>query len=185
MFAEQQREYLDKGYTKIESFFSAEEVAKILEDVKQIELGAIGVASDNETYQFEKKNGETTKLLRRVENPHLYFDAIDSLVRSEKVVDLLRHFLGENIRLHNSKINFKPPSGAPVQWHQDWAQTMIFLLSEFSSTRQVRRMARWHACQAPTKEKCTTTGTSRRASFATRSLAPTGTKRSTRQKGSY
>jgi len=84
MFAEQQREYLDKGYTKIESFFSAEEVAKILEDVKQIELGAIGVASDNETYQFEKKNGETTKLLRRVENPHLYFDAIDSLVRSEK-----------------------------------------------------------------------------------------------------
>ena len=121
MFAEQQREYLDKGYTKIESFFSAEEVAKILEDVKQIELGAIGVASDNETYQFEKKNGETTKLLRRVENPHLYFDAIDSLVRSEKVVDLLRHFLGENIRLHNSKINFKPPSGAPVQWHQDWA----------------------------------------------------------------
>lgn len=33
MFAEQQREYLDKGYTKIESFFSAEEVAKILEDV--------------------------------------------------------------------------------------------------------------------------------------------------------
>lgn len=121
MFAEQQREYLDKGYTKIESFFSAEEVAKILEDVKQIELGAIGVASDNETYQFEKKNGETTKLLRRVENPHLYFDAIDSLVRSEKIVDLLRHFLGENIRLHNSKINFKPPSGAPVQWHQDWA----------------------------------------------------------------
>ena len=55
MFAEQQREYLDKGYTKIESFFSAEEVAKILEDVKQIELGAIGVASDNETYSSKRR----------------------------------------------------------------------------------------------------------------------------------
>jgi hypothetical protein len=42
MFAEQQREYLDKGYTKIESFFSAEEVAKILEDVSAAGAGCGG-----------------------------------------------------------------------------------------------------------------------------------------------
>ena len=39
MFAEQQREYLDKGYTKIESFFSAEEVAKILELTQNQSIG--------------------------------------------------------------------------------------------------------------------------------------------------
>ena len=31
-------------------------------------------------------------------------------------------FLGENIRLHHSKINMKNPIlGSSVEWHQDWA----------------------------------------------------------------
>lgn len=51
----------------------------------------------------------------------MHFESINDLVRSKKVVDLLREFMGDDIRLHNSKINVKPPSGAPVQWHQDWA----------------------------------------------------------------
>ncbi len=41
--------------------------------------------------------------------------------RSQKLIDIMTPILGPNVRLHNSKINLKLPSGAPVEWHQDWA----------------------------------------------------------------
>ena len=42
--------------------------------------------------------------------------------RVERMVSILKRLLGENIRLHGSKLNMKAPHyGSPVEWHQDWA----------------------------------------------------------------
>lgn len=121
MFSDTRKDYLEKGYAKVEGFFSESEISQLISEVRQIEQLSQTLDKDDDIFQFEKKNGKATKLLRRIENPHLHFDTINNFARSRKVIDLLKPILGENIRLHNSKINIKPPTGAPIQWHQDWA----------------------------------------------------------------
>lgn len=121
MFSNIRKDYFEKGYAKVDGFFSEPEIEQLIRDVHQIEQLSQELDKDDDIFQFEKKDGKITKLLRRIENPHLHFNTINAFARSEKVIKLLSQVLGENIRLHNSKINIKPPSGAPVQWHQDWA----------------------------------------------------------------
>jgi len=121
MFSRIKQDYIEKGFAKIEGYFSEAEIEQLLFAVSRIEQLSQPLNDDDDVFQFEKRNNKTTTLLRRIENPHRHFEVINAFARSKKVIDLLTPLLGENIRLHNSKINIKPPSGAPVQWHQDWA----------------------------------------------------------------
>lgn len=121
MFSEIKKEYVERGFAKLSGYFSEAEIEQLISETCKIEQLSQTLDKDDDIFQYEKKEGKTTKLLRRIENPHLYFDVINAFARSRKVIDLLTPLLGKNIRLHNSKINIRPPSGAPVQWHQDWA----------------------------------------------------------------
>lgn len=61
-------------------------------------------------------------VVQRVRRPHDADPFFFELARSPALLSVLRPLLGENIRLHHSKINVKAPRvGSPLEWHQDWA----------------------------------------------------------------
>jgi len=76
----------------------------------------------DEVYDLDKGHSETTPRLNRIKTPHLVDNVFAELMRCDAILDLLRPLLGDNIRLHNSKLNTKASQGgAAVHWHQDWA----------------------------------------------------------------
>jgi phytanoyl-CoA hydroxylase len=83
---------------------------------------ARSVERHDDVYDLEPSHTRAEPRVRRIKRPHAIDPVFAELLRSERMLSILRALVGENVRLHNSKLNLKAPRiGAPVQWHQDWA----------------------------------------------------------------
>jgi len=84
--------------------------------------GAGEVDHNDDKYDLEDSHTRGNPRVRRIKAPHKLDPAFYDLIRSSKLLDLMRPLLGPAVRLQNSKLNLKSAGyGAAVEWHQDWA----------------------------------------------------------------
>jgi len=100
----------DQGYLFLPSCFSDEEVA-----VLRSEAEAIYKTDRQEVWR------ETTGAPRTAFAAHTYNEAFRLLSRHPRLVEPLRQLFGEEVYVHQFKINAKAAfEGAVWQWHQDY-----------------------------------------------------------------
>ena len=80
------------------------------------------VSSHDDVYDLEPNHSSDGPRVRRIKKPHVVDSVFAEFMRSDNLLSIMKALLGDNIRLHGSKLNLKAPQfGSPVEWHQDWA----------------------------------------------------------------
>ena len=120
--AEQLRLYEENGYVLIEDAVSAEQLAAMREVTHDLIERSRAVAESDEVYDLDEGHGPGSPRLTRIKLPHLRHEVFADVLRSERMREHFRAFLGPDVVLQTSKLNTKAPGGgAAVEWHQDWA----------------------------------------------------------------
>ena len=80
------------------------------------------VSAHDDVYDLEPGHSSDEPRVRRIKKPHVVDPVFTEFMRSPSLTSILQALLGDNVRLHGSKLNLKAPQfGSPVEWHQDWA----------------------------------------------------------------
>ena len=80
------------------------------------------IKTHDKVYDLEPGHSSEEPRVRRIKTPHLVHPIFAEFMRSSRLIGILRHLLGNSVRLHGAKLNLKSPRfGSPVEWHQDWA----------------------------------------------------------------
>ncbi len=115
-------EYAEKGYLLIENALSAQQLQDLNTVTDRLIQQSSEVTESNDKYDLDNGHSRDTPRLTRIKLPHELDPVYWQIIRSERITNLIKPLLGENIRLHTSKLNTKAPGGgAAVEWHQDWA----------------------------------------------------------------
>ncbi|HWQ38766.1 MAG TPA: phytanoyl-CoA dioxygenase family protein [Burkholderiales bacterium] len=118
----QVRFYRDNGYIVVENVIDPDTVSRIKGVIAEFVAKAKGLTTHNEVYDLEPTHSPDSPRVRRIKTPHKWHPIFWEIVKSPKMVAILKALLGPNVRLHGSKLNMKSPQyGSPVEWHQDWA----------------------------------------------------------------
>ncbi|NND89929.1 MAG: phytanoyl-CoA dioxygenase family protein [Granulosicoccus sp.] len=114
--------YRKDGYLVLEDVLEPEQLATLRAITEEfIERSRLHTHSDD-VFDLDPAHSAGNPRLSRIKLPHKQHPAFWKIVRSERVCSVLTSLLGADVRLHNSKLNTKPPGGgAAVEWHQDWA----------------------------------------------------------------
>jgi ectoine hydroxylase len=114
--------YKAQGYVVARDVLSAPELERLHSGLARFLEGAGDVDRNDDKYDLEDSHTRTDPRVRRIKAPHKLDRAYYDLIRSPKLLDLMRPLLGPSMRLQNSKLNLKSAGyGAAVEWHQDWA----------------------------------------------------------------
>jgi ectoine hydroxylase len=105
---EQVAEYWDKGWTLLPNVFSAEEC----------------VVMENAAFDVLERPGpevarETDGSPHVCWGMHLFDERLGALTRHPKMLGPVEQF-GNQVFVHQSRINIKQQNGSVVEWHQDW-----------------------------------------------------------------
>jgi phytanoyl-CoA hydroxylase len=118
----QVEQYRELGYLVVPDVLGRELLAEVRRRVDAIVADAAQVTAHTDVYDLEDTHSPQAPRVRRIKTPHKHFPFFAELTRNPRITSILAQLIGENIRLHGSKLNMKSPSyGAPVEWHQDWA----------------------------------------------------------------
>lgn len=112
--AEQIERYRDNGFLMVPNLFSADEIAALFEEMTQLEkdpeLQGEGVVREPES-----------GALRSMFRVHANSELIQRLSRDERLLNIARHILDDEVYIHQSRINYKPAfQGRDFQWHSDF-----------------------------------------------------------------
>ena len=119
---EQVTQYQTDGYLFIEQALLPEQLNTLQQVTRQFIEDSRTVVENNGVYDLDAGHSADSPRLNRIKTPHLQHAAYWEVLRSERILSLLKPLLGQDIRLHNSKLNTKAgQGGAAVQWHQDWS----------------------------------------------------------------
>ena len=119
---EQLRTYDRDGVLLVENAVDGSTLATMRRALADLVAQSAAVTQHNDVYDLEPDHSPANPRLRRIKHPHLRHDVFRDFCTSEPVVGILKQLLGPNVRMHNSKLNVKAPSGgSPLEWHQDWA----------------------------------------------------------------
>jgi phytanoyl-CoA hydroxylase len=114
--------YKQEGYVVARDVLTAAELERLRSGLARFLEGAAEVDRNDDKYDLEDTHTRADPRVRRIKAPHKLDPAFYDLIRSPKLLDLMRALLGESVRLQNSKLNLKSAGyGAAVEWHQDWA----------------------------------------------------------------
>jgi len=114
--------YREQGYLVVENVLDAATLTKIRKTISDLVAKAAGVKTHNDIYDLEPTHTPEYPRVRRIKTPHKVDPFFMEVVRQPKMLSILKALLGQDIRLHGSKLNVKAPKyGSPVEWHQDWA----------------------------------------------------------------
>lgn len=105
------------GYLHLTDFFTAEQKAQILNEIKVIESWPEAVGKWMHYYEPHVSTGE--KILCRMERVVPYSQVLSSFIREGPLPQLLSKIMGEPVVLYKDKINFKLPGGGSFLPHQD------------------------------------------------------------------
>ena len=111
-----QAESFDKnGYLVLENVFSIGELAKLQEESRKMRSGETGLNAENVI--TEPGSNEVRTVFRLDEESALF----DRLARDERVAGRIKFLLGEDVYLHQSRLNYKPGfTGKEFYWHSDF-----------------------------------------------------------------
>ncbi|HEX4986432.1 MAG TPA: phytanoyl-CoA dioxygenase family protein [Burkholderiales bacterium] len=114
--------YRENGYLVVENVLDAAALSGIRQVIADLTAKAAGITSHNEIYDLEPTHTPQNPRVRRIKTPHKVDPLFLEVVKQPKMVAILQALLGNDVRLHGSKLNVKAPKyGSPVEWHQDWA----------------------------------------------------------------
>ena len=113
--------YNSNGYLTIENVYNASQI-KLLSDVTDefVEKSRL-VTEENDMFALESDHSENNPRLTRIKTPQNFHSIYEKAVKDEKMLDIIEHFIGKNIRFQGAKLNMKMPGGGrQVEWHTDW-----------------------------------------------------------------
>ncbi len=114
--------YRDNGYLIVEDAIEAEPLARMQQVTRQFIERSRTISVSDDVFDLDNGHSAENPRLTRIKLPHMQHSIFDEVMRSERLMSILQPILGDNIRLHTSKLNTKAPGGgAAVEWHQDWA----------------------------------------------------------------
>jgi ectoine hydroxylase-related dioxygenase (phytanoyl-CoA dioxygenase family) len=114
--------YREHGYIVVPGVLDTQTISATRQVIAEFIEGARGVTGHTEIYDLEPSHRPEAPRVRRIKTPHLHHDIFRRIMRTPRMVEILKHLLGPGVRLHGSKLNIKAPHyGSPVEWHQDWA----------------------------------------------------------------
>ena len=115
-------QYHQDGFLVIRQALSPQQLHGLKSVTASLIDASRSVDSNNDIYDLDVGHCTDRPRLNRIKTPHLQHDVYRDLLTSDNILTCLKPLIGENIRLHNSKLNTKSANGgAAVQWHQDWA----------------------------------------------------------------
>ncbi len=114
--------YRRDGYLVLERHIPLPIIEAIRSEITRFEGEARGMTASDERLDLEESHQPDAPRIRRVKQPHRLSDVIKDLLFSDHILAPARDLLGNDIRLHNTKLNMKSKGyGAAIEWHQDVA----------------------------------------------------------------
>ncbi len=114
--------YKEQGFVVIEDLIPKRLLIELRTVVNKLVDSALGIEVHNEIFDLERTHTPLEPRVRRIKTPHKLDEIFWRVLRHSSVLNVLHSLIGNNVRLHGSKLNIKAPRyGAPVEWHQDWA----------------------------------------------------------------
>ncbi|MGB1256637.1 MAG: phytanoyl-CoA dioxygenase family protein [Thiolinea sp.] len=115
-------QYEQDGFLLIQQALLPEQLSELQKVTRQFIDDSRRFTANNDVYDLDVDHSADNPRLNRIKTPHMQHELYWDVLCSERIVSYLKPLLGENIRLHNSKLNAKAgQGGAAVQWHQDWS----------------------------------------------------------------
>src|ERR1700675_2111686 len=114
--------YREHGYIVVPGMLDAQTLGATRRVIAELIDRAGGVVGHTEIYDLEPSHRPEMPRVRRIKTPHLHHEIFRRIMRTPRMVEIIKQLLGPAVRLHGSKLNIKAPHyGSPVEWHQDWA----------------------------------------------------------------
>jgi ectoine hydroxylase-related dioxygenase (phytanoyl-CoA dioxygenase family) len=118
----QLEQYREDGYIVVNDVVDAATLLQMKEVLANLVEKSRTVQSHDDIFDLEPGHSSNSPKVRRIKKPHVVDLVFNDFMKTPKFVAILQDLLGENVRLHGSKLNLKAPHfGSPVEWHQDWA----------------------------------------------------------------
>ena len=115
-------QYERDGFVLLADAVPKDLLARMQASTERLMEASRAVSENSDVYDLDTGHAPNQPRLNRIKTPHLVDAVFDEYMKSDALLELVRPLLGNDIRLHNSKLNTKAGAGgAAVQWHQDWA----------------------------------------------------------------
>lgn len=115
-------QYHDEGYVIVEGLVDDATLRRMKAVLADLVEKSRAVRAHDDIYDLEAGHKADDPRVRRIKKPHEIDAVFNEFLHSAKFKGIAQDLLGENVRLHGSKLNLKAPHfGSPVEWHQDWA----------------------------------------------------------------
>ncbi|MEE8455374.1 MAG: phytanoyl-CoA dioxygenase family protein [Limibaculum sp.] len=114
--------YRENGYLLIRNALLPDQLATLQRLTNEFIEASRAVSDSNDVYDLDEGHSAIQPKLTRIKLPHIQHPAFWDVATSGRLTSFLKPLVGNDIRLHSSKLNTKAPGGgAAVEWHQDWA----------------------------------------------------------------
>ena len=106
------------GFVVLDSVLGSALLSRLRSNLDNLLIRAVAEAEDNRDFSLERAEG--AKAVRKINNFIRYGDVWWELISHPVVLGPVRDLIGDDIRLHHTKLMVKPPhEGSAKEWHQD------------------------------------------------------------------
>ncbi|HSM39494.1 MAG TPA: phytanoyl-CoA dioxygenase family protein, partial [Afifellaceae bacterium] len=106
---EQTAFYRENGYLIVEDAIDPTDLAEMQQVTRDFIERSRAVTESDDIFDLDRGHSADNPRLTRIKLPHLRHPVFDRVMRSDRLISILRPLLGDNIRLHTSKLNTKAP----------------------------------------------------------------------------
>src|SRR5262245_57923846 len=99
--------YRTEGYVVVRDVLTPVELERLRSGLAAFLAGAAKVDRNDDVFDLEDTHTRANPRVRRIKAPHKLDPAFYDLIRSPKLLGLMRPLLGPAVRLQNSKLNLK------------------------------------------------------------------------------
>jgi ectoine hydroxylase len=109
------QEYAQKGFLVTEPLFTRQELAVLIKELERLRRDEAGVPDE----AVIREPGSNA--VRSVFQAHKCSKVFDRLVRDARLLDVASYILGDDVYVHQSRLNYKPGfRGKEFYWHSDF-----------------------------------------------------------------
>jgi len=113
--------YFRNGFAVEENLVDADSIKELNAEIDRIIKGNTLQRHNKMALEMEPNQEPEGNSVRRIYAPCQHYRHFRDLSVSDRILDRVQALIGENILLHYSKLNMKPPSvGTKIKWHQDY-----------------------------------------------------------------